>query len=141
MTIMDAAGIKKPEIMVITLGMNGISFMDETSFKTVYSELIQKILEQSPNTKIILQSIFPAAQSGNENYASITQDMINTGNVWVSEVAKECGVYYLDTEEVLKDENGYLRAEYSVGDGIHISRDGYLAILQYIRTHPIPGLA
>lgn len=141
MTIMDAAGIKKPEIMVITLGMNGISFMDETSFKTVYSELIQKILEQSPNTKIILQSIFPRAQSGNENYASITQDMINTGNVWVSEVAKECGVYYLDTEEVLKDENGYLRAEYSVGDGIHISRDGYLAILQYIRTHPIPGLA
>ena len=95
MTIMDAAGMKKPEIMVITLGMNGISFMVEANFKTVYSELIQKILEQSPNTKIILQSIFPRAQSGNENYASITQDMINTGNVWVSEVAKECGVYYL----------------------------------------------
>lgn len=141
MTIMDAAGLKKPEIIIITLGMNGISFMNETNFKTVYGELIQGILERSPNTKIILQSIFPRTPNGNENYASITQDMINTGNIWVSELAKEYGVYYLDTQTILKDESGYLRAEYGVGDGIHISRDGYLAILQYIRTHPIPGLA
>ncbi len=141
MTIIEAAGIKKPEIMVITLGMNGISFMDEKNFKTVYASLIQGILEQSPNTKIILQSIFPRAQSVNENYASITQDMINTGNVWISELAQECGVYYLDTQTILKDESGYLRAEYGVQDGIHISKEGYLAILQYIRTHPIPELA
>lgn len=141
MTIIEAAGIKKPEIMVITLGMNGISFMGEENFKTVYASLIQGILEQSPNTKIILQSIFPRAQNVNENYASITQDMINTGNVWISELAQECGVYYLDTQTILKDESGYLHAEYSVQDGIHISREGYLAILQYIRTHPIPELA
>ncbi|MCI8611538.1 MAG: hypothetical protein HFE66_06440 [Clostridiales bacterium] len=138
MTIMEAAGIKKPEIMVIALGMNGISFMEETNFKTVYASLIQGILEQSPNTEIILQSIYPRAQSVHENYASITQDMIDTGNVWIQELAQECGVYYLDTQTILKDENGYLRAEYGVEDGIHISRDGYLAILQFIRTHPIP---
>lgn len=138
MTIMDAAGLNKPEIMVITLGMNGISFMKEDSFKTVYTALINGILEQSPDTKIILQSIFPRALEGNENYASITQKMIDTGNVWVQDIAQECNVYYLDTESVLKDENGYLRSEYSVGDGIHISRDGYQVILQYIRTHPIP---
>ncbi len=141
MTIIEAASIKKPEIMVMTLGMNGISFMDENNFKTVYTSLIQGVLEQSPNTKIILQSIFPRAQSVNESYASITQDMINTGNVWVRELAQECGVYYLDTQTILKDESGYLRAEYGVQDGIHISKEGYLAILQYIRTHPIPELA
>ena len=140
MTIIEAAGIKKPELMVITLGMNGISFMDEENFKTVYASLIQGILEQSPNTKIILQSIFPRAQSVNESYASITQDMINAGNVWISELAQECGVYYLDTQTILKDKSGYLCPEYGVQDGIHISRDGYLAILQYIRTHPIPEL-
>lgn len=140
MTIMEAAGIKKPEIMVITLGMNGISFMEETNFKAVYASLLQGILEQSPNTKIILQSIYPRAQSVHENYASITQDMIDTGNAWIRELAQECSVYYLDTQAILKDENGYLRAEYGVEDGIHISRDGYLAILQFIRTHPIPEL-
>lgn len=141
MTIMDAAGLNKPEIMVITLGMNGISFMKEDSFKTVYTALINGILEQSPDTKIILQSIFPRALEGNENYASITQEMIDTGNVWVQDIAQECNVYYLDTESVLKDENGYLRSEYSVGDGIHISREGYEIILQYIRTHPIPDIS
>lgn len=140
MTIIDAAGLKKPEIMVITLGMNGISFMDENSFKSVYTDLVLGILEKSPNTKIILQSIFPRERNVNESYASITQDMINQGNIWVKDVAQACGVYYLDTEEVLKDDSGYLRTDYGAGDGIHISRDGYLAILQYIRTHPIPGL-
>ena len=141
MTIVDAAGLNKPEIMVITLGMNGISFMDEDSFKTVYTALIKGILEESPDTKIILQSIFPRALHGNENYASITQEMIDTGNVWVQDVARECNVYYLDTQSVLKDENGYLRSEYSVGDGIHISKEGYLVILQYIRTHAIPDIS
>lgn len=141
MTIMDAAGLNKPEIMVITLGMNGISFMKEDSFKTVYTALIHGILEQSPDTKIILQSIFPRALEGNENYASISQEMIDTGNVWVQDIARECNVYYLDTQSVLKDENGYLRSEYSVGDGIHISREGYQVILQFIRTHPIPEVS
>ncbi len=141
MTIMDAAGLNKPEIMVITLGMNGISFMKEDSFKTVYTALINGILEQSPDTKIILQSIFPRALEGNENYASISQEMIDSGNVWVQDIARECNVYYLDTESVLKDENGYLRSEYSVGDGIHISREGYQVILQFIRTHPIPEVS
>lgn len=140
MTIMDAAGLNKPEIMVITLGMNGISFMKEDSFKTVYTALVKGILDESPDTKIILQSIFPRAIEGNENYASITQEMIDAGNVWVQDVARECNVYYLDTQSVLKDENGYLRSEYGVGDGIHISREGYLVILQYIRTHAIPDI-
>ena len=141
MTIMDAAGLNKPEIMVITLGMNGISFMKEDSFKTVYTALITGIQEQSPDTKIILQSIFPRALDGNENYASITQEMIDTGNVWVQDIAQECNVYYLDTQSVLKDENGYLRSEYSVGDGIHISKEGYQVILQFIRTHPVPEVS
>lgn len=138
MTIIDAADLNRPKIMVITLGINGISFMKEDSFKTVYTALIHGILERSPDTKIILQSIFPRALEGNENYASISQKMIDTGNIWVQEIARECNVYYLDTQSVLKDENGYLRSEYGVGDGIHISREGYQVILQFIRTHPIP---
>ena len=59
----------------------------------------------------------------------------------MQDIARECNVYYLDTESVLKDENGYLRSEYSVGDGIHISREGYQVILQFIRTHPIPEVS
>ena len=138
MTIMDAAGLRQPEIMVITLGMNGISFMDEAAFKSVYATLINGVRRQSPDTKIILQSIYPREAEGNENYASITQDMIDNANMWVCDLAQDCGVYYLDTQTVLKDENGFLQTRYGVGDGIHISREGYNTILHYIRTHPIP---
>ena len=137
MTIAEAAGLQKPRIMIITLGINGISFMKEAQFKTVYTGLIKDIREASPETVIILQSIFPRAETGNENYQKITQEMIDAANVWVFEIAEECGTYFLDTQSVLKDDGGYLREKYSAGDGIHISKEGYAAILAYIRTHPV----
>ena len=137
MTIAEAAGLQKPRIMIITLGINGISFMNETQFKTVYTGLIEDIRKVSPETVIILQSIFPRTKGGNENYQKITQEMIDAANVWVYEIAEKSGTYFLDTQSVLKDDNGYLQKKYSAGDGIHISKEGYAAILAYIRTHPV----
>ena len=53
-------------------------------------------------------------------------------------VAAETGCYYLDTQSVLKGEDGCLRAEYcNSTDGIHLGVAGYEAILAYIRTHAV----
>jgi hypothetical protein len=60
MTVAEAAGKARPEIMIITLGTDwGVSYLGETEFKDCYSGLIQAIQKASPKTKIILQSIFP----------------------------------------------------------------------------------
>ena len=61
--IRDAVERTKPEMMVITLGVNGVSFMDEDYFKSEYSSLVNDIKAISPDTKIILQSIFPVAST------------------------------------------------------------------------------
>ena len=62
-SIRAAVERKKPERMIITLGVNGISFMDKDYFISEYTDLVTDIQEISPDTLIILQSIFPIASN------------------------------------------------------------------------------
>lgn len=139
-SIEEAARRKQPEIMVITLGVNGVSYMHdkEEYFISVYTKLVNKIKNASPDTKIILQSIYPVARSW-EKTKSINNERIRAANVWVQQVAEDCGIYYLDTISVLADEEGYLPEAYQNGDGIHLNADSCGIVLDYIRTHALPG--
>ena len=134
MTIKDAAALKKPEYLVITLGVNGVSFMGEDYFKKEYGKLIKSIQEASPDTKIILQSIFPVA-SNYELLKSINNEKIDAANEWVVQIAEEYGVKYLDTNSKLRDENGWLKDSYQNGDGLHLSEAGLNVELNNLRTH------
>lgn len=133
-TIREAAERKKPEYLVITLGVNGVSFMDEDYFKSEYIDLVKGIQEVSPQTKIILQSIFPVA-SDYEYISSINNDKIKAANQWVIEIAEETGVRYLATSSELIGDDGFLPHEYQNGDGLHLNTESFTIVLDYIRTH------
>lgn len=137
-SLADALTAKKPEILVITLGVNGISYMEEEYFTSVYTKLIALVQENSPDTHIILQSIFPVASNW-EKTTSINNEKIVRANGWIQKVADACGVRYLDTISVLAvDEDGYLPQSYQNGDGLHLSPSACDIVLQYIRTHALP---
>ncbi len=136
MTVKDAVAKKKPEILVISLGINGISFMNEKSFKGTFDMLISNIRTVSPDTKIILQSMYPTAPSY-RNWYSINNEKILRGNQWMLETAQNNGVYFLDAYNVLADENGNMSSELHNGDWLHPNAVGYQKVIQYIRTHPI----
>lgn len=133
-TILEAVERKKPSMMVITLGVNGVSMMDEDYFKSEYTALVEGIQETSPDTRIILQSIFPVAENY-EHLGSINNEKITQANQWVLAVAEETGVHYLDTQSVLKGEDGWLPNEYQNGDGLHLNETSFGLVLDYIRTH------
>ena len=133
-TIQEAARQAQPEYLVITLGVNGVSFMDEASFKSCYTDLIKKVLEVSPNTKIICNSIYPV-EADYPYQADINNTNITAANGWIQQVAAETGTRYADSCSVLKDANGFLREEYGNGDGIHLNAAGFNAVLGYLRTH------
>jgi len=133
--ISEAVERSRPEIMVITLGVNGVSFMKEDYFKSEYKKLVQNIQTISPDTKIILQSIFPVAASY-KNQDQINNDKINAANLWILDIASECGVKYLDTASALVGSDGFLpESLHNGGDGMHLNADGFKIELDYIRTH------
>ncbi len=130
-TIVEAVKDKKPEMMIITLGVNGIRFSTEEQFKNNYSKLIAGIKEASPDTEIILQSIFPVTKS----YTKITNDQIRAANEWILFVAEKHGLKFLNTTIVLQDAEGCLIEKYCNDGALHLNETGLLTELQYIRTH------
>lgn len=136
MLIADAIAIKRPSIVVLTLGVNGVSSLSEEDFKKYYQGLIDAIKEESSETKIILQSIYPVCDYY-QYVNSISMEKINRANSWIVQLADDNGIYYLNTITALVNEKGYLTDSYCNGDGIHISREGFNVILDYIRTHAI----
>ncbi len=133
-SIVDAVTRKLPEYLVIPLGVNGVSMMDEDWFKTEYTALVQSIQAASPDTKIICNSIYPV-ENDYEQIESINNTNIPQANEWIKAVAEATGCKYADSASVLKAEDGSLREDYGNGDGIHLNADGFNAVLQYLRTH------
>ena len=135
MTVAEAAGKARPEIMIITLGTDwGVSYLSEAEFKSCYSDLVKAIQKASPKTMIILQSIFPVTAG----CVNLDNTKIDTANKWVKAIAAENGCRYLDTQSILKDDKNCLKDNYcNSSDGIHMGKEAYVAILEYIRTHAL----
>lgn len=134
--IPSAIEIYKPQYIIITVGLeNGVAYCTEEKFKEYYLSLVNAIKEVSPNTNIILQSVFPISKKAEKSNPNIANDRIDTANGWIAELCEENSIRFLNTASALKDEKGYLLADYDSGDGITLNAEGYKAMIEYIRTH------
>ncbi len=134
LTITEAVTQAEPEYLYITLGVNGVSFMDGEWFKRDYSALVESIRATSPDTKIVLNSIYPVAAS----YAhqdEISNEKIRAANGWIEQVATDTGCRFLYSYEAVVDESGNLPEERQNGDGIHLDGEAFTEVMYYIRTH------
>ena len=134
-TISEAARLTHPPVLIVTLGTDwGVSYLSEEEFKYCYGKLIRSLRDASPDTLLVLQSIFPVLES----CTVLSNRQIDRANGWVKELAVEYDLPYLDTQSVLKNQSGALRADYCCADdGIHLTASAYRAVLQYIRTHAV----
>lgn len=133
-SLVEAVTRKQPEYLLITLGVNGVSFLDEEGFTSEYVNMVNAIKEASPNTKIICNSIYPVSVKYPESNG-ITNPKIDAANMWVLNAARICGVHYLNSCSVIKDANGALPDNLQNGDNIHLNPDGYNTMISYLRTH------
>ncbi len=148
MTLSEAFRAEKPEYAVLSFGLNGLSEFVKAPdrFADNYNRLIDAILEASPGTRIILQSIYPVtcARDGEENpfpdIDAANRDILLL-NRTIEELAAERPerVRFCDTASVLRTDTGALKDIYSNGDGIHLTEQAYREILYYLRTHAWVG--
>ncbi len=136
-SILEAAKRAQPDILIITLGVSGgVSTLNEESFKDRYRSLVQGIQEVSPDTHIILNSIYPVADS----YAlqsAINNKKITAANGWIEELAEELGVRFLYSFEAV-EVDGKLPESSQNGDGLHLTGETFGKVMEYIRTHALP---
>ncbi len=130
--IAEAAARIKPERLVITLGIDyGVYYYrdDLRTFAHYYEKLLSAISSASPQTTLILQSVFPVGRDS----SSITNQMVQNANEVIAAIAKTRGLLYVDQTPILADEQGYLKPEYCFSkDGLHLTRSAYDAILAHL---------
>lgn len=131
----EAIKNSKPEILCITLGVNGITMLEETTFKQTYSDMVKALKEASPDTRIIINSMYPVETSYEAKKNGINNGRISAANEWLKAVAAETGCKYAETNLTLMDDQGKLKPEYGNGDGIHLGPEGFKRVLEYLRTH------
>ena len=102
--------MKKPKKILLMLGTNSVATMDVDYFITQYKKLLQEIKTVSPETIVIVQSIFPVAKSLDITGKSLNNDKINKFNYHLLKLCSELEIPFLNTAEVLKDENGQGKA-------------------------------
>jgi hypothetical protein len=135
-SIIDIVGATKPQYLIISIGAsNGVAHCSEQRFIEYYKKLIDAVKAASPETKIILQSVFPVSKQVSKSTPAISNTKIDTANEWIRTLCQSEGLRYLNTAQALKDKDGALLADYDSGDGIHLNEQGYKKVIEYVRTH------
>lgn len=135
MKLIDAIEKYKPETIILNFGTFSTAWISEETFIEKANQMIEQIKEKSPNTKIILVSIYPIKKGDNIN--KFQQNIINKYNFLILEMANKHGLKYLDVQEVLKDDDGYGKEEYFVEDKFHLTSLGHRTVKEYIKTHAL----
>lgn len=130
---------EQPALLVLSFGLNGVMRFigDKEYYLNCYGRLIDSLQAASPETRIILQTVYPVARA--DGY-SVDVDTLNaylqTINSWLPELAsRHENVRIADTASILRDRDGRLRTELADPDGIHLQPTAYTEILTYLCTH------
>ena len=125
----------------IMIGANGIGWLDNDYMIKLYSEWLNNIKSELPNSIIYVQSILPITQKlsdENQNKPNaLTNDKIESYNQALHEMCNKNKIYFLNVAEIFKNENNALPDEASPVDGLHLTSKYYNNWLNYIKTHTI----
>lgn len=133
----------QPSKVFINIGTNDLSWssIPISDLMSNYDKIISEIEKIVPNVKIYLMAYYPvnyeaASEEMKECLKIRTNEKITAANAEVKKLAEKHGQRYIDINRNLKDEQGRLRAEFTI-EGMHINEDGYRAIyddiMEYVR--------
>ena len=133
----------QPSKVFINIGTNDLSWssIPISQLMDNYDKIITAIENAVPNVKIYLMAYYPvnyeaASEEMKECLKIRTNEKINSADAEVKKLAEKHGQRYIDINRRLKDEQGRLRAEYTI-EGMHINENGYRAIyddvMEYVR--------
>lgn len=117
----------RPKKLFVLIGTNDLSAgVSVEQVAESIGVLIDRFAEDSPKTKVYIQSVFPV-DVANERYANAQDrnEQILRLNRMIVELCDDKDVAYIDVHSALKDKDGNLRGDLS-NDGLHLTGKGYM---------------
>ena len=125
----------QPRRVFINIGTNDLSNASISLEELMgrYDEIITAIEQQVRGVRIYMMAYYPINYDAAEDFMKPcllvrTNEKIAEANKLVEQLAMKHGQRYIDVNRGLKDEQGRLKAEYTI-EGMHIKEDGYRAIM------------
>ena len=126
----------QPKRIIIGFGSNNLggSSTDATKFIAQYREGLVAITKAWPYADIIVSAIPPLDQQRDNTNLTMTQ--VDAYNAALVTMCEEDGYKFLNTAEVLRDDaTGWAKKDYTLSDGVHLSKEAVTAYFTYVRTH------
>lgn len=125
---------KQPEIVIMTLGTNGVSAMDRDYFIEQYKIFLKSIMEVSPKTRLIVQSIPPVPIQRDIEGKALSNEKINKYNYYIAQMCQELNLEFLFSANAMKDESGGCKDGYCTAD-LHPTKAGNDELYKYTMNH------
>ena len=135
-TVPDAVAMLKPKRIIICYGTNNLggSSTDATSFISTYLKGLKAIETAWPYCDIIVSAI-PPLDKQREN-TNLTMTQVDAYNAALIQMCEENGYKFLNSAEVLRDDaTGWAKTDYTLSDGVHLSKTAVTEYFTYVRTH------
>ena len=135
-TVPDAVAMLKPKRIIICYGTNNLggSSTDATNYITTYLNGLKAIQTAWPYCDIIVSAI-PPLDKQREN-TNLTMTQVDAYNAALVQMCEENGYKFLNSAEVLRDDaTGWAKTDYTLSDGVHLSKTAVTTYFEYVRTH------
>lgn len=135
-TVPESVAMLKPKRIIICYGTNNLSgaSTDATRFIATYLQGLQAIRQAWSYCDIIVSAI-PPLDKQREN-TNLTMTQVDAYNAALIQMCEENGFKFLNSAEVLRDDTtGWAKTDYTLSDGVHLSKKAVEAYFTYVRTH------
>ncbi len=128
-----------PDKIYILLGSNALVSQSDEVFLKYYEQLLDKIGARLPGVRIYVMAIPTATREETAARAAKGQDFsverIGRLNDVLAKMVYIRSLYFINLQEALCTDEGYLNPEYDGGDGLHLNAAGYRAWRDYLISH------
>lgn len=133
---LDSILAGKPSVIILMIGINDLGRgIPVNLILDKYEQIIQKIKDVSPRTRLVLQTVLPI----NEaiiwyDYMKGKTPKINELNIGIRKLGAEYKLTVVDLHELFSKENDQLPENMCV-DGLHLNEKGYQVWVDYFKTN------
>lgn len=132
----NRAYVYNPSKVFLLIGTNDLN--DDIGVDEVVSNIkaiITDINKNEPQAEIYVESIYPVNYNTNRRMVGSrnNEDIMKINNS-IKEYCNNNSYTYIDIYDLLSDEDGNLKEEYS-GDGLHLNGDGYNVVTDALKKY------
>ncbi len=126
---------KSYDRIFMIFGENELGWVNPETFADDYGELIDKVRELCPESRVYLLSVTPVTKkSSDENINVTNNDRIREYNEIIKTLAEEKNAVYADVYSAVADKDGNLPVG-AATDGVHFGKEYYEKCLLYIQNN------